>query len=145
MTKNTKILLGIGAAIALYLIFKPKSAVAQTNTASTPEPVIDPQPSVPTEPVTEPLPVEQENPSPPNPSGLTDQVKATVEPQTKDCVQVGYNCQTNTYNTIQIPIGEDCANYQPAMPNCAPPMGGGGDRFMVAPEFFPSSTLSNFA
>lgn len=141
MTKNTKIALGIGAAIVLYLILKSKKAVTETTTATTPEPVIDPQPSVPTEP----LPVEESNPSPANPSGLTDQVKATVEPQTKDCVQVGYNCQTQTYNTIQIPIGADCSDYQPVMPNCAPPMGGGGGEFLVAPEFLPSSTISNFA
>ena len=31
MEKNTKILLGVGAVIAAYLILKPKKAVAQTN------------------------------------------------------------------------------------------------------------------
>jgi hypothetical protein len=31
MEKNTKILLGVGAVIAVYLILKPKKAVAQTN------------------------------------------------------------------------------------------------------------------
>lgn len=39
MEKNTKILLGIGAAIAAYLILKPKKVTAQTNVANaqTPE------------------------------------------------------------------------------------------------------------
>jgi len=34
MEKQTKILLGLGAAIALYLILKPKKAVAQTDLVS---------------------------------------------------------------------------------------------------------------
>jgi hypothetical protein len=36
MEKNTKILLGVGAIIAAYLILKPKKAVAQTSLVSTP-------------------------------------------------------------------------------------------------------------
>jgi hypothetical protein len=36
MEKNTKILLGVGAAISLYLILKPKKAAGQSN--STPSP-----------------------------------------------------------------------------------------------------------
>lgn len=47
--------------------------------------------------------------------------KTAVEPLTKDCVQVGYDCTNTTYNTIQIPIGANCNEYQPAMPQCAPP------------------------
>jgi hypothetical protein len=34
MEKQTKILLGVGAAIALYLIYKPKKAIAQTELVS---------------------------------------------------------------------------------------------------------------
>lgn len=65
MNKQTKILIGIGAAIALYLIFKPKKAVAKTDEAAAnetpnpspaPLPVVDPQDPVPTEPA---APVEQ--------------------------------------------------------------------------------------
>jgi hypothetical protein len=41
-----------------------------------------------------------------------------LPPDTKDCVQVGYNCRENTYNTIQIPLDADCRLYQPAMPQC---------------------------
>ena len=36
MEKNTKILIGIGAVIAAYLILKPKVAVATTITTTTP-------------------------------------------------------------------------------------------------------------
>lgn len=143
MTKNTKIALGIGAAIVLYLILKPKKAAAATTAGTTPEPVIDPQPPVPTNPVTEPIPVEQANPSPPNPSGLTDQVKATVEPQTKPCEVTHWSCYgNNTVETIQIAYDDNCNNHQLAMPNCAPMGGGGGDMFMTAPVL---SVLSNFA
>jgi len=37
MNKETKILVGVGAVIAAYLIFKPKKAVAQTYIVSTPK------------------------------------------------------------------------------------------------------------
>jgi hypothetical protein len=36
MEKQTKILLGVGAAIALYLILKPKKATSQTSIVNTP-------------------------------------------------------------------------------------------------------------
>jgi hypothetical protein len=38
MEKQTKILLGLGAVIAAYLILKPKNAVAQTSVANAPTP-----------------------------------------------------------------------------------------------------------
>jgi len=38
MEKQTKILLGVGAVIAAYLILKPKKAAAQTSVAPTPAP-----------------------------------------------------------------------------------------------------------
>lgn len=155
MTKNTKIALGIGAAIVLYLILKPKKTSATTTGSTTTDGTTSPAPSgvgivqTPEGPLAV-LPdhanggVDQ-TPIDYAPNSGDDKIKTTVEPQTKDCVQVGYDCTKNTYNTIQIPLDADCANYQPAMPPCAGPMGGGGDRFMVAPEFLPSSTLSNFA
>jgi hypothetical protein len=76
--------------------------------------------------------------SPPNPGngGNEPERKTAVEPPvatTKDCVQVGYDCRNKTYNTIQIPLDADCNDYQPAMPQCAGPRGG-GDMMMVAPE-----------
>jgi hypothetical protein len=37
MEKNTKILLGVGAVIAAYLILKAKKAAAQTDVVSTPK------------------------------------------------------------------------------------------------------------
>jgi hypothetical protein len=69
--------------------------------------------------------------SPPPPPVDTGK-KTAVEPLMKDCVQVGYDCTTNTYNTIQIPIDADCNDYQPAMPPCAPRGGGpgGGEDFI---------------
>jgi hypothetical protein len=42
MNKETKILVGVGAVIAAYLILKPKKAVAQTNIVSTPKIVQSP-------------------------------------------------------------------------------------------------------
>jgi hypothetical protein len=119
MEKNTKILLGVGAIIALYLILKPKKAIA-TTIVTNPTPIgvgiVDYSPL--------PLPIDTRK-------------KATVEPPTKDCVQVGFDCRNRTYNTIQIPLDADCNNYQPAMPQCAPPRG--DDMFMVAPEFLQQS------
>jgi hypothetical protein len=118
MEKQTKILLGVGAAIALYLILKPKKAPTQTQHEDL-------------EAIGGGVGIVQ------NPEGELKPIdtgkKTAVEPTTKDCVQVGYNCRENTYNTIQIPLDADCNNYQPAMPQCAPPRG--DDMFMVAPEF----------
>jgi len=64
-----------------------------------------------------------------------------VERTTKDCVQVGYDCTKNIYNTIQIPLDADCNDYQPAMPQCAGPRGG-GDMMMVAPMVAPTESLN---
>ena len=101
MEKQTKILLGVGAAIALYLILKPKKVIDTTQLGVPADsPIVD-------------------HPITPNPLVLTDKVKTDVEPITKDCVQVGYDCTNKTYNTIQIPLDADCNNYQPAMPQCA--------------------------
>lgn len=52
---------------------------------------------------------------------VVDTGKKTSVELTKDCVQVGYNCRNRTYNTIQIPIDANCAEYQPPKPQCAPP------------------------
>ena len=57
---------------------------------------------------------------------VIDTGKKTAVERTKDCVQVGYDCTNTTYDTIQIPIDAYCNDYQPAMPPCAPPMGGRG-------------------
>jgi hypothetical protein len=51
---------------------------------------------------------------------VVDTGKKTAVELTKDCVQVGYDCTNTTYNTIKIPIDANCAEYQPAMPQCAP-------------------------
>jgi hypothetical protein len=92
MQKNTKILLGIGAVIAAYLILKPKKAIGQTPNVNTPTPV-----------------------------------------KTKDCVVSSYNCVTRTYQTIQIPIDDECYKYQNANPPCAEPL----DRF-IKPAVMPA-------
>lgn len=45
-----------------------------------------------------------------------------TEPTTKPCQLVYSNCGLpSTYETIQIPWNDDCAAYQPALPQCAPP------------------------
>jgi hypothetical protein len=55
---------------------------------------------------------------------VIDTGKKTAVELTKECVQEGYDCTNTTYNTIKIPIDADCNDYQPAMPQCAPPRGG---------------------
>ena len=61
---------------------------------------------------------------------VIDTGKKTAVELTKECVQVGYDCTNTTYNTIKIPIDSDCNDYQPAMPQCAPPRGGEDDIFI---------------
>jgi hypothetical protein len=65
--------------------------------------------------------------------GTSDDALGYKEPQTKPCVQVGFDCRNTTYNTIQIPIDDDCNKYQPEMPPCAPPR---GDEFLKGFEPF---------
>jgi hypothetical protein len=131
MEKQTKILIGVGVAIALYLILKPKKPSA---TAATPD-VVGNQP-----PISIGVDkVQSDSSDSSSDSGTLDTPvdtgkKTAVEPTTKDCVQVGYNCRENIYNTIQIPIDADCNKYQPAMPNCAPRSG--DDMMMVAPMIY---------
>ena len=46
----------------------------------------------------------------------------------KSCVITYYDCTSNPRSeTIQIPLGADCFDYQPPMPNCAPGGGRGED------------------
>jgi len=121
MEKNTKIILGIGAAIALYLILKPKTAAAQTDTATLPAPLPDPVVD-PLDPVrTDPIVVDQSKID-------TDVIK------TKDCEVRTYNCKDWFSETIQIQMWEDCATYQPVLPPCRP----SPDDFMVAELFAPN-------
>jgi hypothetical protein len=48
--------------------------------------------------------------------------KTAVEPNTKPCETTIYNCYgPSRKETIQIPIYDDCFNYQNAKPPCAPP------------------------
>lgn len=44
----------------------------------------------------------------------------------KACVITHWNCADNPQETIQIPMGANCMDYQPAMPPCAPSGDGGG-------------------
>lgn len=60
--------------------------------------------------------------------------------QTKDCVVSSFNCVSTTNETIQIPLDADCRLYQPAMPQCAPPMGGG---YKVAPDLAPDYSFDD--
>jgi hypothetical protein len=137
MNKKTKILIGVGAAIALYLILKPKKPSATT---ATPDVVGNQPPPIPvgidkvqTDSISDSksvldTPTEGDSHPPALPV-------VTGPRTTKDCVQVGYNCREKTYNTIQIPLDDDCNKYQPAMPNCAGPRGG-DDMMMVAPMIY---------
>ena len=93
MQKQTKILLGLGAVIAAYLILKPKKYIGQTSVVNT---------STPT--------------------------------KTKDCVVGSFNCVTTTYETIQIPIADECYKYQPENPPCAPRL----DDRLIKPAVMPA-------
>jgi hypothetical protein len=76
---------------------------------------------------------------------VIDTGKKTAVELTKDCVQVGYDCTNTTYNTIKIPIDADCREYQPAMPQCAPPRGGEDESFIkiYEPIGFRDNTLTD--
>jgi hypothetical protein len=132
MEKNTKILLGVGAIIALYLVLKPKKAIATTI-------------------VTNPTPVGVGIVQ--NPEGdlkpIDTSKKATVEPPTKPCEVTYQDCSSNPRKEIiQIPYDDEKCDtpmryggYQPEPPPCAgPPNGGGRGELML---FEP--ILSNFA
>ena len=56
------------------------------------------------------------------PSQTVDTGKRTaVEPDTKPCEVIKWNCGDNPREIIQIPIYADCFNYQYEKPPCAPP------------------------
>jgi hypothetical protein len=105
MEKNTKILLGVGAVIALYLILKPKKAVGQSDLREPLEDAVTPPP-------------------PPVDTGK----KTAVEPATKPCEVIYYNCTPNPrIEIIQIPYDDEKCDrliryggYQPDPPPCAP-------------------------
>jgi hypothetical protein len=108
-TKKSLIILGSVAAVgaALYFILKPSSAKAATPTKKNPK-----------------FPTGLEYPD-----GFP---KVNTAAKTKDCVVSSFNCVSTTNETIQIPLSANCMDYQPAMPQCAPPMGGG---YKVAPDY----------
>jgi hypothetical protein len=108
-TKKTLIIFGSLAAVgaAFYFILKPNSAKAATPAKKNPK-----------------FPTGLEYPD-----GFP---KVNTAAKTKDCVVSSFNCVSTTNETIQIPLDADCRLYQPAMPQCAPPMGGG---YKVAPDY----------
>jgi len=110
MGKNTNILIGAGALAVVYYLYNASksSASVSPNGATLPTISTIPNKLVDTTPV-------RIVPEPPYPVKVSPQ---PLPPDTKDCVQVGYNCRENTYNTIQIPLDADCRLYQPAMPQC---------------------------
>lgn len=111
-TKKSLIILGSVAAAgaALYFILKPSSAKAATPTKKNPK----------------------------FPTGL--EYPDGLAPKTKDCVVSSFNCVSTTNETIQIPLSANCMDYQPAMPQCAPPMGGG---YKVAPDLAPDYSFDD--
>jgi hypothetical protein len=56
--------------------------------------------------------------------------KTAVEPATKPCEVIKWNCGTNPRETIQIPYDANCNDYQYEMPPCAPPRGGEDESFI---------------
>ena len=57
--------------------------------------------------------------------------KTAVEPATKPCEVIKWNCGSNPRETIQIPYDANCNDYQYEMPPCAPPRG--GDDIFIKP------------
>ena len=47
--------------------------------------------------------------------------KTAVEPATKPCEVIKWNCGSNPRETIQIPYDANCSDYEYEMPPCAPP------------------------
>jgi hypothetical protein len=138
MEKNTKILLGLGAFIAAYLILKPKKAAAQTDVV-TKKLEIDSLERVPSSDDTPEMILGATRRTYKDKDGLiykytwssaypprgkyTDtngnQWDDNGNPiigdnipitttKTKDCVVKTFNCITTTYKTIQIPIDANC-------------------------------------
>jgi hypothetical protein len=132
-TKKSLIILGSVAAAgaALYFILKPSSAKAATTKKT---------PSKKTDAITDPC-IE-----------FGSQSYACVVSKggggigapykTKDCVVSTFNCVSTTNETIQIPLSANCMDYQPAKPQCAPPMGGG---YKVAPDLYGGGLVDNDA
>jgi hypothetical protein len=117
MEKQTKILLGIGAVIAAYLILKPKKALGDLANSGQKDPLAQ-------DIVTPPDVVTP--PPPPVDNGK----KTAVEPATKPCEVTYHNCTPNPRKEIiQIPYDDEkCytpmrfGGYQPERPPCAQPM-----------------------
>jgi hypothetical protein len=138
MEKQTKILLGLGAVIAAYLILKPKNAGANTQNKT-----------IVTENGYQFVAGSQEEKAfylatlekyklgatPKNNdiiNTLYGQYKFTLTKQgaywtmeqknpTKDCQVTYWNCGSNPVETIQIPYEANCQDYQQSMPPCAGP------------------------
>jgi hypothetical protein len=79
--------------------------------------------------------------SPPPPPIDTGK-KTAVEPATKPCEVIKWNCGSNPRETIQIPYDANCFDYQYEKPPCAPPRGGADERFIKLhqPIFFRDNT-----
>ena len=137
MEKQTKILLGLGAVIVAILILNSKKVAGQSGLRQPLETGGGEAMTIPDD-IGGGVGIVQ------SPDGDLKPVvtgkKTAVEPTTKDCVQVGYDCTKNFYNTIHISLDADCNDYQPAMPQCAPPRGG-DDMLMTAPLLSPLNNL----
>ena len=118
MEKNTKIILAIGAAGLVYLLYK-KGLFANKTIAEVAKDVKNDVVDVVTPDTGK---------------------KTAVEPATKPCEITYHNCTRNPRRQIiQIPYDDEKCDtlmryggYQPEPPPCAPR---GDDMFMVAPEF----------
>jgi hypothetical protein len=143
MKTQTKIGIGVGLAIIAYLLLSKKASAAKSPTTPSGN-KIKSDSVTPTGGGTTPMgsgttSTGSEKTTTGGGTTTTGGGVSSDKPtpaKTKDCVQVGYDCTKKTYNTIQIPIDADCNAYQPAMPQCAPPMGGGGGKVFI-PEPLP--------
>jgi hypothetical protein len=129
-TKKTLIIFGsiAAAGAALYFILKPNSAKAATTKKT---------PSKKSDAITDPCIEFGSKSYACVVSKGGGGVIAQQAPRTKDCVVSSFNCVSTTNETIQIPLSANCMDYQPAMPQCAGPMGGGDKIFpdLRTPEY----------
>jgi hypothetical protein len=124
-TKKTLIIFGsiAAAGAALYFILKPSSAKAATPKKT---------PLKKSDAITDPCVL--------NPNSYSCVVSkgggGIVAPKKlKDCVVSTFNCVSTTNETIQIPLDANCMDYQPAMPQCAPPPPFGGGYKVAPPDY----------
>jgi len=69
--------------------------------------------------------------------------KTAVEPATKPCEVIKWNCSTNPRETIQIPYDANCNDYQYDKPPCAEPIRERGEKLVYDQIGFRDNTYND--